>query len=91
MQNFDSYRCGRNWINVGDTVKCKLRGKHPCLGRVLAIRGENDEATEIDVVLTTKIDGISRATMAGTTRVFRPDSIERVAQTRNGHDRFARP
>lgn len=73
-EELEAYRTGRNWIKVGDTVKCK-----PVSGnrfKATVIRITEDSGTgqlEIDVVR----QGDHRQL-----RTFTPSSITRVAQSR---------
>ena len=69
------YRPGRNFIRVGDTVKCK-----PKVGKsfkaVVTQIAQRDETGEIEITVIGGKPGFKAI------RTFTPDKIDRVAQTR---------
>lgn len=68
------YREGRNFIRIGDTVKCKPISGNRFRATVWAIRAEED-GTVVEVTVIRQGDH-------GGFRTFRPEKISRVAQSR---------
>ena len=75
MTKITEYRPGRNFIRVGDTVKCK-----PLVGRsfkaVVTDIAQRDETGEVEITVVGGINGHKAF------RTFTPEKIARVAQTR---------
>lgn len=83
MVKVNEYRQGRNFIRVGDVVRVKpLPGKRngfEAKVRAITVDEETGEPIEIEV-----FGGYRGRAMV---RTFRPDRINRVAQTRQGERR----
>jgi hypothetical protein len=83
MHKVSEYRRGRNFIRVGDVVRVKaLPGKRDGFEarvRAIAVDERSGEPVEVEV-----FGGYRGRAMV---RTFRPDRIERVAQTRRGERR----
>jgi hypothetical protein len=83
MHKVSEYRQGRNFIRVGDVVRVKaLPGKRngfEAKVRAIAVDEHTGEPVEVEVFGGTR----GRAMV----RTFRPERIERVAQTRRGERR----
>lgn len=74
MTNLTEYRPNRNFIRVGDTVKCKPTVGKSFKAKVTRIIQHDDGQIEIEVV-----GGINGHNAF---RTFLPERIERIAQTR---------
>jgi hypothetical protein len=83
MVKVSEYRQGRNFIRVGDVVRVKaLPGKRngfEAKVRAITVDEHTGEPVEVEV-----FGGARGRAMV---RTFRPDRIERVAQTRRGERR----
>lgn len=82
MPQLTEYRTGRNYIRIGDVVRVRPRpGRRDGFeARVRSIRG--DDAGEVNEV---EVFGGPAGRQA--IRTFRPDRIERVAQSRHRESR----
>lgn len=82
MEQLTEYRTGRNFIRIGDVVRVRPRpGRRDGFeARVRPIRADSaGEVSEVEV--------FGGPAGRSAVRTFRPDRIERVAQTRNGEPR----
>lgn len=75
------YRVGRNFIRVGDTVRCKPLAGSSFKARVTRITRIGDDDSTIEV----SVFGGSKG--RGAHRTFSAERITRLAQTRAGEER----
>jgi hypothetical protein len=76
------YRTGRNWVVLGDLVKCTPRVGTSFLGEVTRIDADDEgNPTSVHVTTRMKMNG-ERHRHAGVSRAFTTDRLARVSRTR---------